>query len=688
MRCVYGIWDGTVFDARRDSARRQAPPLSGFDEVALDTAAMAFIADRGFLILDESVSLAFAFSDYLARAANESCGRCTPCRVGTQRLSELLKGVVDGTAAADTLSEVRTLAWQITQTALCGMGQNCARALFAALAHFPEEFSAMTPAQAVFQHSFIYVTAPCVEACPSKIDVPKYIDGVKSGQFDFALGVVLDKYPLAGSCGRVCVRFCEGACRRRAAEGPVGIRMLKRYAADQAFTRHRLKFSPSIEWYDKRVAVIGAGPAGITCAYKLLLGGIRVDVFDTQWAAGGMAAQGIPSYRLPKDVLKAESEDIIRQLGGHFLYGKALGRDFSVDDLLGKGYDAVFLAYGASKASQLGVRNEELVPRGYVSGIDFLFKVYKRVESDEPFELAGDVVVVGGGNVAMDCVRSARRLGAKSVHLVYRRTIEDMPADREEVLAAQQEGVVFHCLSNPSELVVKENRVVGVKLAAMRQTGIDARGRRGVEPIPDAETYMACDWVIAAIGQVVANDVLRPEEGIELDRWNWVMVDPDTLETSRPGVFAGGDCVLGPLSSMTLVNALDHGERAAASIRDYLLSGHTHITPERRMQKFLADNRLLNDKHLERVPPQKPRAHVPELAVDERILGFAEVDGVITKETAYEEAGRCLRCYRLYSLVTVKSLQGGHVPGTSREAPAVHSMNPFGAQRAATSAGR
>jgi formate dehydrogenase beta subunit len=510
--------------------------------------------------------------------------------------------------------------------------------------------------------------------------VPRYIDGVKNGKFDFALGVVLDNYPLAGTCGRVCVRFCEGACRRGAAEGPVGIRMLKRYVADRAHAQRRLKFSPSGERHGKRVAVIGAGPAGITCAYKLLLGGIQVDVFEAQWAAGGMAALGIPSYRLPKDILKAESEEVIRQLGGHFLFGKALGRDFSLDDLLGKGYDAVFLAYGANKAPQLGVRNEELVPQGYVSGIDFLFNVYKHVEGGEPFELTGDVVVVGGGNVAMDCVRSARRMGAKSVHLVYRRTIEDMPADREEIQAAEQEGVFFHCLSNPSELVVEGNRVVGIKLVAMRQTGIDAKGRRGVEPIQDAETSMACDWVIAAIGQVVANDVLQPDEGVELDRWNWVTANPDTLETSRPGVFAGGDCVLGPLSSMTLVNALDHGERAAASIRDYLLNGHTHITPERRMQKFVARNRLLSDKHLARAPLSRPRARVPELPANERILSFAEVDGVISKEEAYEEASRCLRCYRLYSLITVKSLQGGHAQGAPQHANSTHAAHAIGAK--------
>jgi len=655
--CVYGVWDGVVYDARRDPGKKDVPGLSGLEDIAPSTATKAFISDRGFLVLDESTCLAEAFAQYLTQAANESCGRCTPCRVGTQRLRDLLKGISAGSVTPEALDEAQTLAWQVAQTSLCGMGQNCARSLLEALRHFRTEFKAMTPAQAVFQHSFVYTTAPCIEACPSKIDVPRYIDGVKGGKFDFALGVVLDKYSMAATCGRVCVRFCEDACRRNAAEGAVGIRMLKRYAADQALKQGRLKFTPSAEQHDKRVAVIGAGPAGITCAYKLLLGGIQVDVFDANRAAGGMASVGIPSYRLPKDVLKAESEDIIRQLGGHFYYGKMLGRDFSIDDLLGKGYDAVFLAYGASKEAQLGVQNEELVPQGYSSGIDFLLNVHKRVEYGEPFEFGGDVVVVGGGNVAMDCVRSARRLGAKSVHLVYRRTLKDMPADREEVHAAEQEGIIFHCLTNPSELVIEDDRLIGVKLVTMRQTEVDARGRRGVEPVPDSEFFMPCDWLIAAIGQVVDENVLSPDDGIELDRWNCVKADPDTLETSRPGVFAGGDCVLGPL---TLVNALDHGERAAASIREYLLDGRIHDKPALRMQKFLARNKLLANECLTHPPINKLRAKVPELEAEQRIRSFDEVDGVIPKAAAYEEASRCLRCYRLYSVITEKSLRSSH----------------------------
>ena len=651
---VYGVWNGVAFDRRRKFGENSLPVLSGLDEIAPGTATKAFISDRGFVVLDESTCLTEAFAQYLTQAASESCGRCSPCRVGTQRLRDLLKAVSAGDADAAALDEAKILAWQVTQTSLCGMGQNCARALHAALTHFPGEFAAMRPAQAVFQHSFTYTTAPCIEACPSKIDVPRYIDGVKSGKFDFALGVVLDKYSMAATCGRVCVRFCEDACRRNAAEGPVGIRMLKRYVADQALLHGRLKLAPSQEQHDKRVAVIGAGPAGITCAYKLLLGGVQVDVFDANRAAGGMASIGIPSYRLPKDVVKAESEDIVRQLGGHFCFGKVLGRDFSIDDLLGKGYDAVFLAYGASKEAQLGIQNEDIAPEGYLSGIDFLLKVHKQVEYGEPFPLQGEVVVVGGGNVAMDCVRSARRMGAKTVHLVYRRTLEDMPAEQDEIHAAEQEGVVFHCLTNPSELIIEDDRLIGVQLVSMRQTELDARGRRGVEPIPDSETFMPCDWLIAAVGQMVEEDVLNPGDGIEVDRWNCIKVDPDTLQTTRKGVFAGGDCVLGPL---TLVNALDHGERAAASIRAWLLDGEVRVQPERRLQNFLARNKLLADECLVHPPLKKPPARVPELPPEERIRSFAEVDGTIAKNVAYEEASRCLRCYRLYSVVTEKSLR-------------------------------
>ncbi|SFN78873.1 formate dehydrogenase beta subunit [Formivibrio citricus] len=657
---IYGVWDGKVHDYRQTQAGEQEALVAGLEGFAPDNATKAFIADRGFLIFDRDTNLVEAFSQYMAQAAKESCGRCTPCRVGTQRMRDLLAAYANGTAREACLNDLAVLAEQTTSSSLCGLGQSCAKSLGDALKHFRDEFKA--GAGTAEQHSFVYTTAPCVEACPSKIDVPKYIDGVKGGKFDYALGVVMDKYSMAASCGRVCVRLCEAACRRTQAEGSaVGIRMLKRYAADQALLNNRLHLKKSLVQHKQRVAVIGAGPAGITCAYKLLQAGIQVDVYDMHKASGGMASVGIPSYRLPKDVLKAETEDLIREQGGNFFYEQKLGRDFTVDDLFAKGYDAVFLGYGAHKGSLLGVKNEDPSLDGYDSGVDFLLKVHKHVEYGEPFEVKGDVVVVGGGNVAMDCVRSAKRMGAKSVHLIYRRTIDDMPADHEEIVASEHEGIIFHCLTNPSSLVVENGKVVGVELLEMRQTEKDAKGRRNVEAVPGSEHVLKCDLVIAAIGQVVEQDTLKAEEGIERDRWHCITVNPDTLETSRKGVFAGGDCVLGPL---TLVNALDHGERAAYAIRDYLLDGSAHITPQRRMQNLLAKNKLFSGECLQTQPVRKERARVPELDAIERIKTFDEVDGVISKEVAYEEATRCLRCYRLYSVVTEKSLKPGQKTST------------------------
>ena len=204
---VYGVWDGKVHDYRSERSAGFEIALAGLDDFAPDNPTKAFIANRGFLVLDPDISLAEALSQYMSHAASESCGRCTPCRVGTQRLRDLLKSVANGSAPAGAFKELEELAEQVSSTSLCGLGQSCARALLDALRHFRDELKPLSPAQAVFQHSFAYTTAPCIEACPSKIDVPKYIDGVKGGKFDFALGVILEEYSMAATCGRVCVRF-------------------------------------------------------------------------------------------------------------------------------------------------------------------------------------------------------------------------------------------------------------------------------------------------------------------------------------------------------------------------------------------------------------------------------------------------------------------------------------------------
>ncbi|HJV94213.1 MAG TPA: FAD-dependent oxidoreductase [Azonexus sp.] len=652
---LFGVWDGERLDTRRQYDESKVPNWARFEGLVPDNNIRVFIADRGFLVFDETANLTDAFHHYMSRVSAESCGKCTPCRVGTSEIRDRLAALGGGLERDAALTQIRLLAEQVVGTSLCGLGQSCGRSLIEAIRHFPAAFG---PAQgATAQNAYAYTTAPCIEACPAKLDVPRYIDYVKNGQPDHALGVVLEKYPLAASCGRVCVRFCESACRRTNADGAVGIKMLKRYVADQAMDAGREiridKPAPDALAAGKRVAIVGAGPAGVTCAYHLLLAGFQVDVLEAYRSSGGMASVGIPSYRLPKDVLKAETEDIIRRLGGRIHYGRRLGKDFTVDSLRADGYDSVFLGFGASRGTLLGVENEDPTLKGYASGVDFLLAVHEYVEHGKPMQVAGEVVVVGGGNVAMDCVRSALRMGAKKVHLIYRRTLADMPADHEEVVASQHEGVEFHCLANPSRLVIEQGRVVGVELLKMRQTEPDAKGRIGVEAIPNSEHRLSCSLVIAAIGQQVERGLLSEADGITTDRWGCIQVDPDSLQTARDGVFAGGDCVLGPL---TLIHAMDQGARAAASIRDYLLHGQVLARPDATMQKLLASAGLARQEALPVPPMASARALVPELPAEERIAHFEEVEQVISKEEAYREAERCLRCYRVYSVVTDKPL--------------------------------
>jgi formate dehydrogenase beta subunit len=403
--------------------------------------------------------------------------------------------------------------------------------------------------------------------------------------------------------------------------------------------------------------VVGAGPAGMSCAYHLLLRGFHVDVLEAMDEAGGMAAIGIPSYRLPKDVLRSES-DVITTLGGRILFNQALGHNLSLDDLFARGYRAVFLALGCQQGTLLGVEGEDTDMPGYEPGIGFLLKVHDHVAGKQTTALTGHVVVVGGGNVAMDCARSALRMGCEAVHIVYRRTRADMPADGEEITAAEQEGIIFHFLANPSRIISRDGRVAGVELVHMRQTEPDARGRRKVEPVPGSETILSCSTVIAAIGQQVQAGALTADDGVELDHWNCVAADPATLATSREGVFAGGDCATG---ASTLIHAMAAGLKAARAIDDYLQLGHVRFSPRSRMRQILNQHQMLAADTIEYPVRHQYRVHHPELAPEVRRQMFEEVEQTISAADAYREANRCLRCYRIYSVVTEQPIPQGTV---------------------------
>jgi len=651
-RLAYGVWDGKVHDnrGRPPGIATDLADLRGFDVFNSDNPIRAFLGDRGFFVFDPRVHLIDAFWRYMTKAADESCGKCTPCRIGTLLVRDALAELRQGGHAEYDFSTIETLCRQMTETSLCGVGQTCARALLAALDHFRDILKAeIAGGPAPDQPGLEYMTAPCIEACPSKIDVPSYIDYIKDGKPEFALGVILQKYPMAATCGRVCVRFCEMACRRNLVDDAVGIKTLKRYVADHQLGQ-ALRFTRDLVTLDAHasVAVVGAGPAGISCAYHLLLHGYAVDILEARDEAGGMASIGIPSYRLPKSVLKSET-DTITTLGGRLLYNQALGRDFSVDDLFQRGYSAVFLALGCQEGAMMGVEGEDQSLAGYETGIGFLLKVHDHIAGIDTAPLADPVVVVGGGNVAMDCVRSALRMGAKSVHLLYRRARADMPADHEEITAAEEEGVQFHFLTNPTRVVSEDGIVIGVEVAEMRQTEPDERGRRKVEPIPGSERIIPCSTLIAAIGQQVRHGAITAGDGVSMSKWNWVENNAATLATSRDGVFAGGDCSLGP---STLIHAMANGLKAARSIDDWIRFGRVRFFPRSRMRKILNDNKMLAADCVEVPVKFEYRVHHPELDAEVRKNMFEEVESTISAEDAYHEAKRCMRCYRLYSVIT------------------------------------
>ena len=428
-KVIFGAWDGRVIDNRHKKVFEieEHPEFADFDEFNPGNPIKAFFGGHGFFIFEKNINLLDAAIQYMERVARESCGKCTPCRVGTQIITSKLEMLAAGKGDAGMLDEIQTIAEHVRSTSMCGLGQTATVSLLEILSYFREELEGQLSSGARIdrQACTTYVSAPCIEACPSKVDVPRYIDYIKDGKFTHSLGIILQKYPMAATCGRVCVRFCEMACRRTQVDEAVGIKVLKRFVADHERHVTNEWFSsymiPEKKEPDLKVAVIGTGPAGISAAYHLLLRGYPVDVYEAKSVPGGMAATGIPEYRLPKAVLGQEVS-IIETLGGQIFYNRKMGRDFTLKSLFNNGYKSVFLGIGTHKGKMMKAMGEDPNLEGYAFGVDFLLRInHDFIDKGIPMQLGEKMVVVGGGNVAMDCVRSALRMGVREVHLVYRR---------------------------------------------------------------------------------------------------------------------------------------------------------------------------------------------------------------------------------------------------------------------------
>lgn len=668
---LFGFWKGRRLD-RRSNPSGTLPdgfPLDEVREFNRGNPVTSLISSAGFLIFQGAEALPLVLFAYYDNIRRMSCGRCTPCRAGSILICEALKKAVLGLGSTVDWEEIRTLARQMELTSLCGIGASTTAALIGAIDHFVDDLKTTEPAgdPAALLEEKRYAsaaTAPCIEACPANVNVPRYIDYIRDGRPQLAEGVLMERYPLVGTCGRVCVRPCEKACARRFVEAPVAIKDLKRFAADHAGAPVSHLFAPeeALGSDKKKVAVVGAGPAGITCAYHLLQMGHAVDVFDMEEEAGGMARWGIPAYRLPRMELAGET-DVVKALGGNYVFGKKLGRDFSVESLLQDGYSAVFLGIGCALGQYLNLPDEDQSAEGYLKGLDFLLEVeHSQKNPGGPAPLQGDVVVIGCGNVAMDCCRTARRLLKSGRVIVASRRIEaSAPADPEEIKAARAEGVEFEFLSAPKRIIVEDGRVVGIELVRMYQTEPDQSGRRGVKPIAGSEFVIPCSTVIASIGQKMDASVFSPEDGIRLSRWNTIETKAD-YTTSRKGVFAGGDAAVG---AQTLILAMAHGEGAARSIDAYLKSGEAAFFPRKRLSRIIRKADLLGQCRPEKGYPHAERFEVPMLDARKRIeeTPWEEVEFGMTDSDGWKESKRCMRCYRLIGVTTRDPIPGTEPTG-------------------------
>ncbi len=650
-RIYFSCWGGRLIDNRGKPAEQWAAPADLKLPFTFKTTddVRAFMGWDGFFLAADGVSVVALCRAYLEAVQREaSCGECFPCRVGTRIAAELLARLCQGVAVAGDLAQLEPLLADIAAASKCQVGQTAPRPVLKALAHFRDEFAAcvgsgraIPPVQLVTR-----VAAPCQEACPAHLDIPIYVEDVKKRRYLDSSDTARLNCVMPTVLGRVCVRPCEAHCRRANVDEPIHIKYLKRFAADYEKRLGARPLRRAGARSGKRVAVIGAGPAGLACAEKLAQAGHAVVIFEALAEGGGMAAVGIPDYRLPREVLRREIR-LIEELGVEIKYSTRLGDPgFGWAELQQMGFDAIFLGVGAHNSNKLGAEGEDQAYKGFVHGVAYLRAVAEGRET-----VGGKkMVVVGGGNVAIDCVRTALRLGFDDVHIIYRRSRKEMPADAVEIADAEEEGVHFNFLCNPTRLLADAaGRLTGVECLRMELGEPDASGRRRPSPKAGSEFTIPTDVLIPAIGQSPNLAFLQGADKIGVSKWSTIVADGCTGATGLPGVFSGGDCVTG---AATLIEAVAAGNRAAISIDRYLLCPAPPELDDRQcMERLLASIKTYDPQEKIALPKGLPRQGFAHLPVATRIRNFDEVEMVMSAKNAETEAARCLRCFRLAGVV-------------------------------------
>ena len=549
---------------------------------------------------------------YVKMFASQSCGKCTPCRVGLRALADLFDDVLENRASEETLDLIETTAQTVYLSADCAIGWEAGEMALAAIQGFRDDFEHHVTHQSCgFTQTQM---APCVHGCPANVDIPGYIGLVEAGRYTDAVKLIRKDNPLPLVCGLICEHPCENNCRRGMVDDVMNIRGLKRYANDHMddYTMNDKKAEPT----GKKVAIIGGGPSGLTAAYYLTLMGHACTIFEARQHLGGMLRYGIPSYRLPHDELQREIDWILQ-------LGIKAQTNTSVTDLaaLQKDYDAVYFAIGAHTDNKLGLPGEDA--EGVISAVELL----RDMGDDKPRDFSGKTVaVIGGGNVAMDVARTSVRLGAKKVVIVYRRREADMTCQVEEIAGAKAEGCELLELHAPKEILTENGKVSGLLVEKQIIGGLN-RGRFAPRKADAEDIVIDCDVVAVAIGQRIDSAVFE-EQGVTCNRGR-IQAGSDLAVTGFEGVFAGGDCQTGPA---TVIRAIQAGKIAAANIDEYL--GFHHVL------EFPVETAPVRFKG----KLSCARCEMTEREAAERVKDFGLIEYGLTDQEAKQEAARCLHC--------------------------------------------
>jgi len=591
----------------------------------------AIMGSGGVIVMDERTCMVELARYFLSFTCSESCGKCAPCRIGTKQMLGILTRITRGEGKEGDVEKLSNLASVVSQTALCGLGQNAPKPVLSTIKYFREEYdSHIRDKKCNAGICEALMVSPCQHTCPVGVDVPRYVSAISKGNFYEAVEIIRERNPFPAVCGRICHNPCETRCKRGDLEEPVAIRALKRFVADWYFSHSFPPPEPFPVTKKESVAVVGGGPTGLSCAYHLRKMGYRTVVFEALGMAGGMLMVGVPQFRLPAEVVQKEIEYMERR-GVEIRTNFPININYTIEDLRREGFKAVFIAAGAQKSQRIGVPGEEEALEGVFYGLNFL----REVKLGRTPLLGDKIVVIGGGNVAIDVARSARRIKPQSlVTIVCLESRVEMPAFPSEVDEAIEEGVVLNNGFGIKRLIGRGGKVRGIEVLEVERV-FDENGRFNPSYKEGTEKVIEANSVIFAVGQAPDLSFLPPDSKLERTRWETLMVQNDTLSTNIPWVFAGGDFVTGPTN---VIHAIACGRRAALAI-DMFLRGQKGKPP---VWDLRPEHREGEGEEI--VPSELPRVKMKYLEREKKLKGFDETEICLTEEEAMVEAKRCLRC--------------------------------------------